>query len=121
MLNPSSLKEKTKDIEFLSKCSDPSFFIDKILGYKPSQFHKEMVDEAMKNRYLLIEVPRGHAKTTMISKGYATWLLWKEKGVEICITASSTQQSKKVKQETKESMKELLRKKKNALNKINLK
>jgi len=94
-------KEKLNDVEFLSKCSDPSFFIGEVLGYKPSGFHKEMTDEAMKNRYLLIEVPRGHAKTTMISKGYATWLLWKEKGVEICLTASSLQQSKKVLNEIK--------------------
>ena len=94
-------KDKLQDVEFLSKCADPSFFIGEVLGYKPSKFHKEMTDEAMKNRYLLIEVPRGHAKTTMISKGYATWLLWKERGVEICLTASSLQQSKKVLNEIK--------------------
>jgi len=95
------LGKKVNNIEFLSNCSDPSFFIGNVLGYKPSGFHKEMVDTAMRNRYVLIEVPRGHAKTTMISKGYATWLLWKERGVEICLTASSIQQSKKVLNEIK--------------------
>lgn len=63
-----------------------------------------MIETAMKNRYVLIEVPRGHAKTTMISKGYVTWLLWKEKGVEICLTSSSVSQSKKVLNEIKTSI-----------------
>lgn len=100
-INKIDLGRKANDIEFLSKCSDPAFFISNVLGYTTSKFHREMIETAMKNRYVLIEVPRGHAKTTMISKGYATWLLWKEKGVEICLTSSSMKQSKKVLNEIK--------------------
>jgi len=97
-----SLEYKLNNLDFLSKCSNPAFFIDKVLGYKPSKFHTEMVEESMKNRYILVEVPRGHAKTTMITKGYSTWLLWKERGVEICITSSSMKQSKKFLAEIKQ-------------------
>jgi len=106
LANNINLGRRINDIEFLSECSDPAFFIDNVLGYKPSGFHREMVQEAMKNRFLLIEVPRGHAKTTMISKGYATWLLWKERGVEICLTSSSMKQSKKFLAEIKQMITE---------------
>ncbi len=56
-----------------------------------------MLQKVLLNRYVAIEVPVGHAKTTTISKGYVLWRLWREKrGFEICLTSSSLEQSMKV-------------------------
>lgn len=70
-----------------------SFFAENILGMKLSGFHKEAMNE-ITNRYLLVIWPRGHLKTTMFTIGYTIWRLWKERGIDICIVSSSSDQSK---------------------------
>jgi hypothetical protein len=86
------------DFDFKLKCDeDPIFFIENVMGYKLSRVHKEMLNTALVNRYVAIEVPVGHSKTTTISKGYVLWRLWREqKGFEICLTSSALEQSMKV-------------------------
>lgn len=86
------------DGDFKTRCDeDVVFFVENVLGYKLSRVHKEMLQTVLLNRYVAIEVPVGHAKTTTISKGYVLWRLWREKrGFEICLTSSSLEQSMKV-------------------------
>ena len=82
---------------FTYQCSESvSFFIENVLEYKLSKVHKEMLDSVVQNRYLAVEIPVGHSKTTTISKGYALWRLWKETKYEICLTSSSLEQSMKI-------------------------
>jgi len=84
--------------DFKTRCDeDVVFFVENVLKYKLSRVHKEMLQAVLLNRYVAIEVPVGHAKTTTISKGYVLWRLWKEqRGFEICLTSSSLEQSMKV-------------------------
>jgi len=84
--------------DFKTRCDeDVVFFIENVLGYKLSRVHKEMLQTVLLNRYVAIEVPVGHAKTTTISKGYVLWRLWREqRGFEICLASSSLEQSMKV-------------------------
>lgn len=87
--------------DFNTRCyEDCNFFIENVLGYKMSRVHKEMINAALMNRYLAIEVPVGHSKTTTITKGYAIWRLWREdSGFEICEVGSALEQSAKVLEE----------------------
>jgi hypothetical protein len=90
------LEEKKSDLDFILKCQNPNFFMEHVLAYDLSSFHKDINDSALKERYLVVEIPRGHLKTTLMSKGYPIWRLWKEKNYELCLTSSSLQQSIKI-------------------------
>lgn len=86
------------EYDIQTKCYEsPVYFIENILGFKLSSVHKEMLSTVLLNRYVAIEVPVGHAKTTTISIGYVLWRLWREvRGFEICLTSSSLDQSMRV-------------------------
>lgn len=93
-VNPADLVKFTA---FTKKAYDDFvFFCENILDLELSDFHKEIAKLPMKYRYLCIILPVGHLKTTIFSKAYAMWRLFREQQKEIVLVSSSTQQSMKI-------------------------
>jgi len=91
----SFLEDKLSDFSFVNSCrSDPIFFIENVLNYKLDWFHKEWLDASVSHRYLAIECPVGHSKTTVITKGYTLWRSWRQPNFQTVITSNSLDQSK---------------------------
>jgi len=79
-----------------ARCNfDFVFFCEAILGLKLSDFHKEIAPLLLNNRFILIEWPRGHLKTTMVSEAYTIWRLWRERNTETALVSSALEQSQK--------------------------
>jgi hypothetical protein len=85
-MNETSFKERIKN--------DLPFFCERVLGLELSSFHREQL-EMLDQRYVCIISPRGHLKTTLFSIAYPIWKLWKEENIEICLTSSTIDQSRK--------------------------
>ena len=73
-------------------------FCENVLGLELSEFHKEIVKLPINigNRYILIVLPVGHLKTTLFSKAYAIWRLFREEDFEVALVSSSERQSMKI-------------------------
>ena len=83
--------------EFLFKCkSDFAFFCENVLKLEMEPYHKEICKYPLMYKQLCIIIPRGHSKTTLFSIAYPLWRLFKHRDIEICITSSSLDQSKKI-------------------------
>lgn len=90
-------QDNSQNLEFQSRCrSDFIFFCERVLNLDIVAHHREISQLLFNNRYLLVVIPTGHSKTTLISIAYSLWRLWREKGIEICITSSSLEQSMKI-------------------------
>lgn len=74
------------------------YFTEECLGFRLSDFHKKVIPiitKPIKNRFICILWPRGHLKTTIFSKAYPIWKLYREENFEICRFASSIPQSRR--------------------------
>ena len=87
-----------QDPEFKLKClNDFSFFVENVLGFELSDFHREQISYLLEeDKHLCIVNPVGHSKTTIFSISFPLWKLWSDPEVKICLVSSSLDQSKKI-------------------------
>ena len=76
------------------------FFTKHVLGLNsPSplgKFHEDTIKYLYDNKFILIQWPRGHLKTTIFSVAYTIWRLWRESNIKIAIVSSALDQSQKM-------------------------
>jgi len=91
------MEEDISDIELECWYSFKSF-CTKILKLEIAEFHAEWCDllTGQNSRFVAIECPRGHGKSTVVTLAYILWRLWREENYEICIVSSTYDQSKKM-------------------------
>lgn len=72
------------------------FFVEHVLNMNQplrlGDFHKEDLGK-IHHRFILVEWPRGHLKTTLWTVGYIVWRMWKEVNKNIGITSAAATQS----------------------------
>lgn len=65
----------------------------KIKIFDFGDFHKEVTDVILRNRYVAIQLPVGHLKTTLVSLCYPIWKLFSEENHEICLVSATLELS----------------------------
>lgn len=86
---------------------DCFYFCDKLFDYhgiKIYEFgdvHKEILDRIIRSRWSLTIIPVSHLKTTLVSKGYALWRMWKEHNYQIALVSSSRHQTETIMEENR--------------------
>lgn len=84
-----------------SKAIDDCFyFCDKLFAYhgvKEREFgnvHQEILNRIIGSRWSLTIIPISHLKTTLVTKGYTLWRMWRESNYWVAIVSSATKQAK---------------------------
>jgi len=90
------------EVSFTIKCmTDFKFFVERVIGDEfpdfVSGYIRKIIDP--KNKTIVIQLPRGHSKTTTISINFSIWHLWKEQKFKIAITSSTMTQSMRILEE----------------------
>jgi len=67
----------------------------KVKVFEFGDFHREMMDSVLMNRYNGIMLPVGHLKTTLVSICYPLWRAFREENYEICLVSATLNLSKK--------------------------
>ena len=85
---------------------NPYFFIKKILNYRDiSNIHAELITFTVKsNKEILILIPRGHFKTSVITIGLAIWFMIHNRNIRININNKILSNAKKFLGEIKEHL-----------------
>ncbi len=91
--------QNADEAHFALECRyDFKTFAGKILGLDFASFHLECVNKILDGKDLLLELPRGHGKTSL-AKAFILWKLWREKNFRAAITSSSLLQSTRIMEE----------------------
>ncbi len=72
---------------------DLGYFIENVFAIELASFHKDMLRLLFRGQLVLLVLPRGFGKTTLISVGYTLWQLWRGMNRSIVIFSASREQS----------------------------
>jgi len=84
---------------------DFRLFSEKILKLEFDDFHIECINKILEGNDILLELPRGHGKTTL-NKAFIIWKLWREQKYRILIASSSLEQSAVIMEEIQDVIEE---------------
>ncbi len=81
------------------------YFATNCCGHKPADFHLKCINLIEDSIASVVKLPRGHAKTTMISVIYTLWKTYENEGYESSIVSYSEKQGKRILREIKNLLK----------------
>jgi len=65
------------------------YFLKHVLGFMVEPFHKDAFKFQLDNNRTLILAPRGHGKSTILTIGYALWLILRNPNVRILVVSAT--------------------------------
>jgi predicted phage terminase large subunit-like protein len=91
-------------LAFLLAKLDPAWFVEQLLGYIFTPFHREWWQFQTDHRASLILAPRGHGKSTILTVSYSLWKLAHDRELRILIVSNTFDQAKAFLREIKQHL-----------------
>ena len=94
-MNGRPLTNTLKDwADWLRVLLDPAWFVEGVLGYQFTPFHREWWNFQHDHRASLILAPRGHGKSTILTVSYAIEKIARDRDVRILLVSNTLDQAK---------------------------
>ncbi len=90
--------EFEKELHELKAACRSSFlhFLVFVFGFPVSEMHKEWIRTLYTHRRIVLAAPRAHAKTTLISIAYATWMIGRNVNIRIKVITNSVDKGREI-------------------------
>lgn len=87
------MSDEEKDIMRQASLEDPFYFLEFVMGFTMTWFHRMWFEFVWKNPKNVLEAPRGFGKSTVCTTGFVIWKIIRDPNIRILIVSRTETQA----------------------------